>query len=511
MKYHQIFFYEAVLKHFTPSLKPFLLGLSLLLIGAAVGSGLVSTNSEESLLGSPAFAHTDNLPTNTFVNIAKEQTPAVVNISTKQKVKPRSHPGAEDERLREFYERYFPKHREMPKEQVRQSLGSGFVVEADGYILTNNHVVEKADEIVVTFGDGSDQINTKEFSAKIVASDPKTDIALIKIEGDRPFPTLKLGNSEKLQVGEWVMAIGNPFGFSQSVTVGVVSAKGRVIGAGPYDAFIQTDASINPGNSGGPLLNVKGEVVGISTAIFTGGASQGNIGIGFATPINSVKQIYDDLKEGAVKRGWLGVMIQPITPEIQKALELADKFGALVGDVFDGSPAKEVGMLPGDIIIEFDGEEVQSSDQLPSIVAKRRPGTEVEVNIIRNGDKMTISLKLGNMPKDGDEEKSAESKEENVSDLLGMTVAQNSVEIARRFSIKKDDGVIVVNVVPESPAWTAGVRPGDIIVGANRVTVNDLNVYNDILGKTKPGESLLLFIKRENHTVFLAIKIPEKE
>ncbi len=247
----------------------------------------------------PQLAEAQVAPPNIFAKIVKEKTPAVVNISTKRMVKSQAAPPLQDERMREFYKRFFPQYKNAPqREQLRQSLGSGFVVEKDGYILTNNHVVEMADQILVAFGSGKHGDDEKEYEAKLIASDPKTDIALIKIESEEDFPTLSFGDSDALMVGEWVMAIGNPFGFAQSVTVGVVSAKGRVIGAGPYDDFIQTDASINPGNSGGPLLNIKGEVIGINTAIYTGGASQGNIGIGFAVPINSVKALYEDLKKG---------------------------------------------------------------------------------------------------------------------------------------------------------------------------------------------------------------------
>jgi serine protease Do len=407
--------------------------------------------------------------------------------------------------MREFYERMFPWFKDMPKEQVRQSLGSGFVVESDGYILTNSHVVSRAEEIIVTFGDGHGN-NEKEYEAKLIAADPKTDIALIKIKPDKKLQTVKLGDSNKMQVGQWVIAIGNPFGFAQSVTVGVVSAKGRVIGAGPYDNFIQTDASINPGNSGGPLLNVKGDVIGINTAIYTGGTSQGNIGIGFAIPINAVKAIYKDLKKGKVKRGWLGVMIQRVTKELEKALKLPKAAGALVGDVFKGSPAEKAGIKRGDVIIEFDEKEVSKSDDLPRIVAAVKPGSDVVVKVIREGKETSIKLNLGEMP--DEKELMAEA---NQVENLGMTVENLNHQSAKRLKVDKNAGVVVTSVIQGGPAAKAGFRSGDIIAEVNRKKVKNLDEYSEQIGKVKTGEPILMLVRRGKSTVFLVIKAEAKE
>ncbi len=491
------------MKYWTTKIKWFCFGLGLVMIGAFVGSSIQEDGGLIVDLATEAEAQNKVEPINIFAKITREQTPAVVNISTAQKVKTKM-PGMGDKRMKEFYEKFFPFFREMPKEQTRQSLGSGFVVEEDGYILTNAHVVQSADEIMVTFGGGNGNgHHEKEYEAKLIGADPKTDIALIKIEPDKKLQVMKLGDSDLLQVGEWVIAIGNPFGFAQSVTVGVVSAKGRAIGAGPYDDFIQTDASINPGNSGGPLLNVKGEVIGINSAIFTGGMSQGNIGIGFAIPVNTVKAIYTDLKDGRVKRGWLGVSIQPITPELEKALGLSTDIGALVGDVFENSPAEKAGIKRGDVIVEFNGKEVPSSEQLPRMVAFLRPGTKVDVKIIREGKSENITLSLGEMP--DDVVKPAES---TPTESLGMAVEEITPELARKFGLESDNGVVVTRVLPGS-AMEAGIRTGDVITEVNRKKIDTIDSYREALADVKPGESALMLVQRGKNTVFVAVKMPE--
>lgn len=457
-------------------------------------------------LAPSAMAQSKEITNGVFTKIAKDSMSSVVNISTKQKVKSRMFPDVDDERTREFYERFFPGFKDAPRERVKQSLGSGFLVEEDGHILTNSHVIDQADEIIVSFGDGHDATNSKEYTAKVIGQDPKTDIAIIKIQPDKKIPSLKMGDSDKLQIAEWVMAIGNPFGFAQSVTVGVVSAKGRVIGAGPYDEFIQTDASINPGNSGGPLLNLNGEVVGINSAIFTGGASQGNIGIGFAIPINAVKSIYDDLKKGKVTRGWLGVMIQKITPELMSAMGLKSSKGALVGDVQDNSPALKAGVKRGDIITEFNGLEVTASDQLPKMVASIKPGTKVKVKALRDGVEKAFTVSLGELPDDAVEKPSAPSSE----DSLGLSVEKLTDELAKQLNAQGVSGVVVRGVLPNSPAGGAGIQAGDIITEVNKTPVKDMASYTNAAGKSKPGETVLLLVKRGKATIFIAVKLPEK-
>lgn len=356
-----------------------------LFFGGGTGSSL--------LLESAHAANGENAPfpgnTNFIVDIAKNKTPAVVNVSTRAKLKNAHQPGPPGGNPFEgFIDPNFPSQKRPP----RGGTGSGFVIDKEGHILTNHHVVAGAEEITVRFPD------EKEYKAILIGSDSKTDIALIKISPKpvslEAIPTLDLGNSDALEVGEWVIAIGNPFGLDHTVTAGIVSAKGRNIGSGPYDEFIQTDASINPGNSGGPLLNSRGQVIGINTAIFSGN-SGGNIGIGFALPINLAKDILQDLKvNGKVSRGWLGVMIQKITPELAEAFKLQDTHGALVGNVIAGSPADKGGMVKGDVITAFAGKEVKTMETLPKLVAGVPPGEDVTVDVIRDGIKKQLQITL---------------------------------------------------------------------------------------------------------------------
>jgi serine protease Do len=324
-----------------------------------------------------------------FAVLAQTASPSVVNISVTKVIEtgPFNRFWDPQHPFREFFERFFGE--QVPRKFKQQSLGSGFIIDAEGFILTNNHVVEQTDEITVTLND------EREFKATIVGRDPKTDLALIRIDPDGSLTPLPLGDSNDISVGDWVMAIGNPFGLGHTVTAGIVSAKYRRIGLGAYDDFIQTDASINPGNSGGPLLNTKGEAVGISTAIFS--RTGANVGIGFATPINMAKDLLPQLKEGKVIRGWLGVTIQKITPELKEKLDLKTEKAALVADVSKGSPADKSGMKRGDVIISFDGKAIEETQDLPYIVALTPVGKEVAVKIIRKGKEMELQVKVGEM------------------------------------------------------------------------------------------------------------------
>ncbi|MFQ5894025.1 MAG: Do family serine endopeptidase, partial [Nitrospinota bacterium] len=353
----------------------------------------------------------------TFITVAKAKRPAVVNISTTQVLKrsirrPRRRlPGGEQDPWREFFERFLE---DIPEERTRHSLGSGIIYDKEGYIITNNHVVERASEIKVKLHDGD------EYDAKVIGTDPKTDLALIKIEADQALPTLTLGDSDALQVGEWVVAIGNPFGLEHTVTVGVVSAMGRVIGTGPYDDFIQTDASINPGNSGGPLLNTDGEVVGINTAIVAAGQ-----GIGFAIPSNITRQVIEDLRtKGSVVRGWLGVVVQRMSPELAESFGLEEHTGALVAEVIDESPAEKAGIKRGDIITKFNDTEIKTMDVLPRNVAATQPGTKASVTLLRNGKKKTVTVTIGTL----EEEKIARAH--FTEEELGLTVQEITRELA---------------------------------------------------------------------------------
>ncbi|MDY6862484.1 MAG: DegQ family serine endoprotease [Thermodesulfobacteriota bacterium] len=428
-----------------------------------------------------------------FVRIAEAENPKIVNISSTKLYKRRQFfptPGPfgfGDE----FFERFFG---HMPEEKLkRSSLGSGFIYSKDGYIITNAHVVAKADEISIKLYNG------EEYDAEIVGIDKKTDIALIKIESEKDLPVAKLGDSDKLKVGEWVMAIGNPFGFSHTVTVGVVSAKGRVIGSGPYDDFIQTDASINPGNSGGPLIDNKGDVIGINTAIIASGQ-----GIGFAIPINMAKSIINQLKEGGkVTRGWLGIMVQELTPELAKALGSNLKSGALVAQVMEDTPAEKAGIKRGDILIDFDGKEIKSSSDLPKLVAATPVEKLARITIIRKGEEKKFYVKVGKMPED-EIKVSGKQSEKNV---LGIKVSSINPNIASIFGIEDKSGVIITGIEPYSPADKAGLREGDIILEINRNAIEGVGDVEDILDRLQEGDIILFLLKRKDQTYYKSIKI----
>ena len=436
-----------------------------------------------------------------FADLAQATAPAVVNISTTKRVKGGGRVfdffmGPKDRRnpMDDFFEKFFGGDTPHPKEYKQKSLGSGFIIDADGYILTNNHVVDDADEIKVILKDH------KEYEAKVVGRDPKTDIALIKIKSWKGLQMIKLGDSDELRVGDWVMAIGNPFGLENTVTAGIVSAKGRVIGAGPYDNFIQTDASINPGNSGGPLINLKGEVVGINTAIFAGGQ-----GIGFAIPINTAKDLISQLKDkGKVTRGWLGVMIQKVTPDLAKAFNLKEESGALVGDVTAGSPAEKAGIKPGDIIIEFEGKTIKEMNELPRLVASVPVGKTVEVKVLREGKPLVFKVQIQEM-----EDKKMASMGSQTKETLGINAQEFTPELARRLRMDYEPGIIIAQVQEGSPAEEAGLQEGDLIKEVNRKPVKDMKTYQNLIGGLKKGGNLLFRIKRNGMNLFVGLRLPE--
>ncbi|MFQ5665661.1 MAG: DegQ family serine endoprotease [Candidatus Binatia bacterium] len=435
-----------------------------------------------------------------FTRLAEKLSPAVVNISTTSQAdapqfgRRRPFGGRDPHEFWEPFERFFGP---LPRRRFKQrSLGSGFIVNRDGVILTNNHVVENADEIVVKLA------NEKEYKAKVLGRDPKTDIAVIKIDTAADLSPVTLGDSDQLRVGEWVMAIGNPFGLEHSVTAGIVSAKGRFIGQGSYDQFIQTDAAINPGNSGGPLINLKGEVVGINSAIFS--RSGGNIGIGFAIPINLAREELPELEEkGKVTRGWLGVLIQKVTPEIADSLGIDEAKGALVADVVKDGPAKAAGMKVGDVIVEFDGHTLKDSTELPLLVARTPVGKTVTVTVIRDKERDTLAVKIGELK----EEEVAVSGE---TERFGLTVQPLTPDIAQSLGLGEEvKGVVVSRVEPGSSGDDAGLRRGDVILEVNRQPVTDLSSYRKALESAEGGKSVLFLVRRGDNTVFLALKPSE--
>ncbi|MGH7773881.1 MAG: DegQ family serine endoprotease [Candidatus Binatia bacterium] len=440
-----------------------------------------------------AVAEPQGLPD--FVSLAKTLRPVVVNISTTQVSEGGQGPGSpfgEEDPLSEFWRKFFGGP--FPRGPFRQrSLGSGFIIDRDGSILTNNHVVENAQKIVVKLAD------EKEFEAKVIGKDAKTDLAVIKINTRNNLSVATLGDSDRLEVGEWVLAIGNPFGLDNSVTSGIVSAKGRHIGAGPYDNFIQTDASINPGNSGGPLINLRGEVVGINTAIFS--RTGGNIGIGFAIPINLVKELLPQLKgKGKVTRGYLGVLIQKVTPEIAESLGLDKAQGALVANVSKDGPAERAGVKVGDVIIEFDGKEIKESNELPIIVARTAVDKKARLKVLREKKEVSLSVTVGELK---EEEVVASTKEKGE---LGLTVQGVTPQIAESLGLERAEGVVITAVEPGSPGDGAALRRGDIILEIDRKPVRKLADYRKIIGETKKGKGILFLVRRGESTLFLALK-----
>ena len=475
-------------------------------VGMMVSSGS-RINTDMPALTKEALAQNSADPaqdSQVFVSLAEKLMPATVNISTSTAPKRKMqqyHNFQGDERLREFFgddffERFFD---QMPQgDTPSKSLGSGFIIDKEGYIITNNHVIEGADEIRVKLSD------QEEFEATIVGKDKKTDIALIKIAPPPGLPVVTLGDSDSLKVGEWVMAIGNPFGLDQTVTVGIVSAKWRKLGMGPYEDFIQTDAAINQGNSGGPLFNTRGEVVGVNTAIFS--TSGGNIGIGFATPINLAKSVVKQLKEkGRVVRGWLGVIVQTVTPDLAKSFGLDQKEGALVADIDAAGPAATAGIRKGDIIVAFNGTPIKEMDQLPLLVAQTPVGSKGELTIIRDGKKISKAVEIGELK---DEEKIAQA-DEGGSDDIGMELSDITDALARRYNIEEAEGVLVTYVEPASPAAQAGVRPGDVITQVNRKDVLNLEDYNKCLSdaRKQKKDKILLLIARGETSQFVVIDL----
>ena len=436
-----------------------------------------------------------------FVELAKHLKPAVVNISSKQtegKLAPGRAPfgGEENDPFQEFFDRFFGGR--GGRKRQRPSLGSGFIINSTGYIVTNNHVVEGATEIKVTLA------TKEEFDATLIGRDPKTDLALIKVKSPKPLPTVPFGNSDALEVGEWVLAIGNPFGLGHTVTSGIVSAKGRIIGAGPYDDFIQTDASINPGNSGGPLFNMRGQVIGINTAIISGGQ-----GIGFAIPINLAKEVFLQLHDkGSVTRGWMGVAIQGISPDLLKAFNLEDTHGALVADVMSDGPAAKAGIQRGDVIMGFNGTKVQDSAELPRMVAAIAPGTKVQVEVLRGGKKMTIPVTLGTLAEE--KEASAKLQQPDVEESLGLHVEVITPELARGLRLDNAKGVVVARVAPDSPAAEAGIQRGDVVREVNRQPVTDMESYTEATSHLTPNAPALFLLERRGSSLYVALK-PSKE
>jgi len=446
-------------------------------------------------------------PQGGFADLVEQVQPAVVNISTRTRVATASSPAIPfefpkgspfAERFREFFERQTPGAPRGNAPQA-QGVGSGFIVDAQGYVVTNHHVVKGADEIIVTLNDGT------EIEARVVGHDDKTDLALLKVEHEEPLPFVSFGNSEQARVGDWVVAVGSPFGLGGTVTAGILSARGRDIRSGPFDDFLQVDAPINRGNSGGPLFDQSGQVIGVNTAIFS--PSGGSVGIGFAIPAELAADVVASLKsDGRVDRGWMGVSIQALTPGLAESFGLAEPRGALVSGVLEGSPAAAAGVAVGDIILSFDGEAIESMRELPRVVARSHRGDTVEVQVLRAGEPRTLTLEVGRMP--GEEQVAAAAQAPSEDARLGITLSQLDDAERDRLGLDAEaGGVLIADVSAGSPAARTGLRPGDVILRIGRDPVSRPQQVTDAVKAAAHGEreSVVMLVRRNGNERFVAV------
>ncbi|MCP4229591.1 MAG: Do family serine endopeptidase [bacterium] len=440
-----------------------------------------------------------------FSTIAAEVSPSIVSVRVSKTVSGHSFGGHPFEFFGGPFEDFFGDNGGGGGEEfVQEGAGSGVIVSTDGYILTNNHVVEGASEITIY------TLDEQEYEATIVGTDPRTDLAVIKVEADG-LPAAKLGDSDTIAVGEWVLAIGNPFQLSHTVTAGIVSAKGRAnVGVADYEDFIQTDAAINPGNSGGALVNLNGEVIGINTAIAT--TTMSYSGIGFAIPINMAESIMDELiAEGRITRGWLGVYIQPVTDDLKDQFDLPDRSGALVSEVMDDSPAEKAGMKRGDVIVSIGDEKIEDTNHLRITTAEKKVGSKVKVKVIRDGKEKTLTVKIGEMPEDGEQPGIIQGGDKSQTELkLGFNVQNLNDSYRRSLGIEDDiAGIVVTDIKMSSEAFKGGLRKGSVITEANNKEVNNLGDFYDILGGISDGDTVLLLVYSNGHTQYVTFEYNE--
>jgi serine protease Do len=455
-----------------------------------------------------------------FADLAAKLLPAVVNISTTQTIKsdkadrsggsdmPQFPPGSPFE---EFFKDFLNKNKPEAQPRRATSLGSGFIIDPSGLVVTNNHVIADADEITVTLQDDTN------FKAEVVGRDTKVDLALLRIKSPKPLPALKFGDSDGTRVGDWVLAIGNPFGLGGTVTAGILSARAREINAGPYDDFLQTDAPINRGNSGGPMFNMNGEVIGINTAIYS--PSGGSIGIGFAIPSNLAKPVVEQLHQyGHVRRGWLGVNIQSVTDEIAESLGLDKPKGALIASVRDGGPAQVAGIQPGDVVLTFDGKEVTDMHRLPRLVAETPIDKTVKVSVWRKRKELTFDVKVGELKEEEQQAALTPNKQQPPAEppgtvkTLGLSLANMTPELRERFSLPEDSaGVVVIEVAKDSAASDKGMRAGDVIVEVAQEDVKTPGQITDKIDEAKKAgrKSVLLLVDRQGDLRFVALRIDQ--
>jgi serine protease Do len=444
-----------------------------------------------------------------FEKVADITTPSVVNVSSIKKAKPR--PSQQQlpsdpffDRFRDFFgDDLFEQFRQAPETSPQQGLGTGVIVDTNGHILTNNHVIGDADEVEVRLNG-----EPKTYKATVVGTDPRSDLAVIKIKANIPLKAAKLGDSDKLKIGEWVIAAGNPFGLDNTITTGIVSAKGRSImggssgpGQGQYEDFIQTDAAINPGNSGGPLVNLYGEVIGINTAIFS--RSGGYMGIGFAIPSNMAKTVMESLiSNGKVVRGWLGIIIQNLSDDLAQSFSHTSTEGALVSQVSEDSPAYKAGIKQGDIVVEFNGVKVKNVNHLRNMVAAISPGTSIDTVVLRNGKKESFSVKMGELPAQIAETK----KPDEPQSIIGLNVENLTPELSRRLNTKRSKGVIVTGILPGSVADRAGIQPKDIIISVNGKDIDNYEDFKESVSDDALKKGIRLVVETQGMERFIFLK-----
>jgi serine protease Do len=475
--------------------------LVLLTVVAALGGvlgGMTAAPSESSrrpapseVVQAPVIPVQIPLQSNTFAKIAETIKPAVININTFSRGGGMGRTPFEEFFGEEFFKRFFG---DTPERIPQRSLGSGVIIDPSGVALTNAHVVERATEIEIITLDG------KKHRAKVVGADKKTDLAVLKLDdGKASFSYARLGDSDRAQVGDWVLAVGSPFGLQATVTAGIISAKARQIGQGPFDDFLQTDAAINPGNSGGPLINMAGEVIGINTAIVAGGT-----GIGFAIPSNMAKRIYTELlAKGKVSRGWLGVSIQPLTPELAKSFGAREGHGVLVSEVMPDTPAARAGLQAGDILIEFDGKKLEGPSDLQRAVGFAPPGSGAKVKLWRDRAEKTVEIRIGDAP----DEREAAARGNRSRGMLGLEVRPITPEMARQLNLRSTDGVVVVHVEDGSPAADAGLQRGDVIREVNRQRVKNMADFDRLTKDLKEGDRLTALLQRGPLSLYVAFTV----
>jgi len=442
-----------------------------------------------------------------FTPLVESASPAVVNISTKQKVPVRSATAQMPELeglppiFREFFEHSIPQMPGAPgrgQQREAQSLGSGFIISEDGYVLTNNHVVADADEIIVRLPDRS------ELEAKLVGADPRSDVAVLKVEG-KGLPTVKIGRSDELKAGEWVLAIGSPFGFDHTVTAGIVSATGRSLPNESYVPFIQTDVAINPGNSGGPLFNLDGEVIGINSQIFT--RSGGFMGLSFAIPIDVAMDVANQLRtDGKVSRGWLGVVIQEVNKDLAESFGLERPAGALVAQVMDGGPAARSGLRVGDVILSLDGKPIVMSADLPHLVGALKPGSKARMEVVRDGDRKMLDVNIGAMPDEGEPVAASGSGQERSDNRLGVKVTELTAE--QKKSLDLPGGVVITEIL-NGPAAMIGLRAGDVITHLNNQAINSAETFAQVAEQLPKNRSVSMRVLRQGRASFITFKLAD--